>query len=98
MAEFFKTLFNPYHKAWLDQKKKSPMQSLLSDFAHTHFESLLPNMNKPMSQDFMTWLMAVVHSHRHNKKEEAKLMGHIDFDLVRDTMYKYSKRVQEKFF
>ena len=99
MSEFFKTLFNPYHKLWLEQKKKSAMQGLLADFAQTHFGQLMAEMTVPMVQDFMSVLMAVVHSHRHNKKEESKLIdGHIDFDIVRDTMYKYSKKVQEKFF
>jgi hypothetical protein len=36
-------------------------------------------------------LMAVVHSHRHNK-EEFMTESSVDFSLVRDTMYKYSKK------
>lgn len=99
MAEFFKTLFNPYHKHWLDQKKRSSMQDLLANFANTFFGQLMNEMTKPLMQDFLSILMAVVHSHRHNKKEESKLIsGRIDFDIVRDTMYKYSKKAQEKFF
>lgn len=45
--------------------------------------------------------MAVVHSHRHNKEETSEIItnatsssddpANIDFSLVRDTMYKYSK-------
>jgi len=43
--------------------------------------------------------MSVVHSHRHNKKEETAIVKRdIDFDVVRDTMYKYSKKAQQKFF
>ena len=58
--------------------------------------------------------MAVVHSHRHNKddtrsniqslpepiaNEESSALGaNVDFTLVRDTMYKYSKQAQKRFF
>jgi len=37
-------------------------------------------------------LMVVVHSHRHNKEDDFISDTPIDFSLVRDTMYKYSKR------
>ena len=42
--------------------------------------------------------MAVVHSHRHNKEDSFLSESPIDFTLVRDTMYKYSKKAQERFF
>lgn len=43
-------------------------------------------------------LMVVVHSHRHNKDDPFIAELKIDFSLVRDTMYKYSKKAQERFF
>jgi hypothetical protein len=43
-------------------------------------------------------LMVVVHSHRHNKGEDFIKETSVDFTVVRDTMYKYSKKAQEKFF
>lgn len=42
--------------------------------------------------------MVVVHSHRHNKEDAFISEVPIDFSLVRDTMYKYSKKAQERFF
>jgi hypothetical protein len=50
--------------------------------------------------------MAVVHSHRHNKEETSEIIttsaaddqANVDFSLVRDTMYKYSKNAQKRFF
>lgn len=41
MAEFYKLLFQPFQKVWIEQKKKSAMASLLSAFAMKHFESVL---------------------------------------------------------
>lgn len=43
-------------------------------------------------------LTVVVHSHRHNKNDEFIAETKMDFSIVRDTMYKYSKKSQEKFF
>lgn len=42
----------------------------------------------------------LIHSHRHNKKEEflVKQADKLDFSVVRDTMYKYSKKAQQRFF
>ena len=46
--------------------------------------------------------MAFVYAHRHNKDDvfivETKKREYIDFTLVRDVMYKYSKRAQDRFF
>lgn len=46
-------------------------------------------------------LSLVVLSHRHNKEETVTGKNNhqeLDFSLVRDTMYKYSKKSQERFF
>ena len=47
----------------------------------------------------MEMLAMVVLSHRHNKEETiSKKEKDFDFSIVRDTMYKYSKKAQERFF
>jgi len=47
-------------------------------------------------------MMAFVYAHRHNKDDkfilETKQAGFIDFSIVRDVMYKYSKKAQDRFF
>lgn len=47
-------------------------------------------------------MIAFVYAHRHNKDDqfivEAKAKGYIDFSIVRDVMYKYSKKAQDRFF
>jgi len=55
--------------------------------------------------EFTGMLALVVLSHRHNKEESItknrshkKGANELDFTLVRDTMYKYSKKAQERFF
>lgn len=46
-------------------------------------------------------LALVVLSHRHNKEDTISKNNEkskLDFSIVRDTMYKYSKKAQDKFF
>ena len=47
-------------------------------------------------------MMAFVYAHRHNKDDqfikESKKDKYIDFSIVRDVMYCYSKKAQDKFF
>lgn len=69
MAEFFKLLFQPFQKIWIEQKKKSAMAQLLHSFAMKHFENVLTKMPSPTKAEFINMLMAVVHSHRHNKED-----------------------------
>ena len=47
-------------------------------------------------------MMAFVYAHRHNKDDvfilESRKDNYIDFSIVRDVMYSYSKKAQDKFF
>jgi len=47
-------------------------------------------------------MIAFVYAHRHNKDDkfivEAQKKGYIDFSIVRDVMYRYSKKAQDRFF
>lgn len=74
------------------------MVNLLQSFAMKHFSGLLAQMNPEFQSQFITMLMVVVHSHRHNKDEAFLAEFDLDFSIVRDTMYKYSKKSQERFF
>ena len=51
---------------------------------------------------FVYSVMAIVFSHRASKGDpsivQAEAEGIIDFTVVRDVMYKYSKKAQERFF
>lgn len=48
--------------------------------------------------ELMSFMMALVNSHKHNKNVVLKNNKKLDFDTIRDTMYKYSKKSQNKFF
>jgi len=50
-----------------------------------------------MGPDFIEGVTMVVNSHRHKKGEEFVQRSRLDYGIVRDTMYKYSKQVQARF-
>eukprot|EP00347_Sterkiella_histriomuscorum_P023107 403335920 len=99
VSEYFKHLFSPYQKSWVEQRKKTCIKTLIAEFAQKYFGYIIDDLPQNFKQEFIAFLTGMVHSHRHNKKEEALITERpIDFDVIRDTMYKYSKRAQEKFF
>ena len=52
-------------------------------------------MKENQKTEFTAMLSLVVLSHRHNKEEsitKKKEKSELDFTIVRDTMYKYSKK------
>lgn len=94
MGEFYKYLFAPQQKQWLDQRKRTSMDQLLSAFIDAKYGLLISGMSKKNAQEFVGCVTMLIHSHRHNKKEEflLKQADKLDFSVVRDTMYKYSKK------
>lgn len=54
---------------WVEQKKKSSMSALLHAFAEQKFEALFNKLSDANQKEFLFMLMAVVHSHRHNKDD-----------------------------
>jgi hypothetical protein len=69
MSEFYKQMFAPFQKQWVDQKKRSSMLQLLHAFASKNFEAIFCKLNEDNQCEFLRMLMAVVHSHRHNKED-----------------------------
>ena len=103
MAEFYKQTFQPYQRLWIDQRRKTDLNQLINDYADANFGRILVHMKDWQRAEFTGMLSLVVLSHRHNKEESINKgacakKGELDFSLVRDTMYKYSKKAQERFF
>jgi hypothetical protein len=53
----------------VEQKKKSSMLGLLQNFAMQHFASIFSKLSVDHQKEFLNIVMAVVHSHRHNKED-----------------------------
>lgn len=57
-------------------------------------------MNFAQLMEFTSSILSIVLSHHHQKADIKRIVEgtSVDFKLVRDTMYKYSKKAEEKFF
>ena len=75
------------------------VKEYLKIFISTTFGDTVLNKN---GDKFIYSVMAIVFSHRASKGDpsimQAEAEGIIDFSVVRDVMYKYSKKAQERFF
>lgn len=98
MGEFFKCLFQPYHKIWLNQGRQTQaLANILKSFTSLYFGNLLSKLPPNVSEEFICNLLMLVHSHRHNKEESLFEENQADFSIVRDPMYKYSKKAEDRF-
>lgn len=60
--------------------------------------TLLASLPVAQRSAFTEMLKLVVFSHRHNKNDAFLANLAVDFGVVREPMYKYSKVAQERFF
>eukprot|EP00347_Sterkiella_histriomuscorum_P014053 403362339 len=124
MSEYFKQLFHPIQKPWADKRKKSSILPFLTTFAEKYFGDVILEMSTDFRQQFLGYLMGLVHSHRHNKNSQKRGGEHldllnielsnslnqnnendeiqfggfdIDYEIIRDTMYRYSKKAKDRF-
>ena len=51
-----------------------------------------------MSTRYLDMVKMLIFCHRYTKKEDYLLNSPVDFDVVRDPMYLYSQRSQDRFF
>ena len=98
MTLYFKMVFKPYFEAWKSERKKSPVSVCLSEFTVTNFPGLLESLPDALKTEFLELLKLLVFSHRHNKNDAFLKDPLVDFTVVREPMYKYSKTAQETFF
>lgn len=57
-------------------------------------------MNTTQILQFTSAVLSIVLSHHFQKEDIKKMVAgtSVDFQMVRDTMYKYSKKAEERFF
>lgn len=91
-----------------NKERRNQAQDKKDDFAGQ--QAPLPGMvigseaDTPMDTEqllqFTSSILSIVLSHHHQKADIKRIVEgtSVDFKLVRDTMYKYSKKAEEKFF
>jgi len=73
------------------------MHCILKSFMERHFAKICSKLGTRDTEQFKSYLTVLVHSHRHNKNEEFLADENLDFNTIRDVMYKYSKKAQQTF-
>lgn len=99
MSLFYKIEFKPYFDRWKKEKKASKEIGVyLAEYTRRTFPGLIESMGPKELDEFIELLKLLVFSHRHNKNDPFLSNPIVDFTVVRDPMYKYSKIVQDRFF
>jgi len=98
MSNYFKTQYKPFYEQWKSHKKNSSVLPSLVDFVNSEFKDLLPCLAEKARIEFIDLVKLLVFSHRHNKNDECLKNPLIDFSIVREPMYKYSRHAQDRFF
>lgn len=65
-------------------------------------QRFLDEIDENLKEQIRYKMISMIYSHRHEKDDkfiqEIKQEGHsLDFDIIRDVMYKYSKKAQDSF-
>ena len=98
MTLYFKTKYKPFYEQWKSSKKQVSVLASLKEFINSEFKGLLASMKAEAAFEFTELMKLLVFAHRHNKNDEFLKDRLIDFDIVREPMYKYSRNAQDKFF
>ena len=98
MTLYYKTQYKPFFDQWKSQKKSGSVMPSLIEFVNNEFPGLLASASEKASFEFVELVKLLVFSHRHNKSDDYLKNPLIDFSIVREPMYKYSRHAQDKFF
>ena len=60
-------------------------------FANAEFPDLLTTLSEKAKFEFIELIKLLVFSHRHNKNDDYLKDPLIDFSIIREPMYKYSR-------
>ena len=98
-SEYYKNLFARANYSWQrkrgNKKKKTPMMTLIREFAESEFGDLISKLTESQWNKFRTTLFTILFSHRY-KKDDEFLKG-IDFTQVRSVLYHYTTEARVDF-
>lgn len=75
---------------------KDQMDEIVTDFLATTFGQTINEISDDNELHYHA--IMVLFSHRYTKNDKFIVEQNIDFDIVRDVMYKYSKKAQDRYF
>lgn len=97
MALFYRTLYKPFQDTKAHRTAAQVTNSIQRCFQKC-LPGLMEALPSPQERQTLTDLFKMmVYCHRHNKEDSYLKQVPIDFQIVRDPMYKYSRAAQERF-
>jgi hypothetical protein len=92
MTVYFKATFKPYDDLCRSKRNKQPIMELIVKYLNDEQPGLLETLPSQAERDhFCELLKMLLFCHRHQKKDQCLLKPPIDFAIVREPMYKYSR-------
>ena len=103
MNEFYKTEYQKYYngkpelaKVNLTAVPKDRMDKIVAGFVDLKYGPILSQLDDMQTNMLLQSMMAFVYAHRHNKDDlflvQTRQENYIDFSVLRDCMYHYSKK------
>lgn len=71
------------------------MEQVVLDFLNFTFG---PDISAVQAEELGQHAMMILFSHRYTKNDLFITQSNIEFDIIRDVMYKYSKKAQDRYF
>ena len=94
MTTYYKTIFKPYLSDCEGLKKNSDVLEVVRQFSQKFLPGLLTQLeevDKQISIRYLNMLKMLIFCHRHQKTDNYIQKTPVDFSVVRDPMYLYSK-------
>lgn len=99
MTAYYKQGFQPYFDNWKAVKSEPSVIPSLITYANKEFPGLLNKLGTEKAKsEFIQLLKLLVFAHRHAKNDDHLIDRLVEFTIVRDPMYKYSREAQKTFF
>jgi|TARA_B110000305_G_C19273194_1_gene555541 hypothetical protein len=103
--EYFRTLDPDLQKQSLTSISRGEIEMAVSGYIDKMFgPSLMSSdvLNKGQKSKMIQSMITFVYAHRHNKEDlflvDIKKERYLDFSILRDCMYHYSRKAQDRFF
>ena len=92
LSVYFKNRFAKINVSWqrkrVNKKKKTPMHTLIREFALQEFGPIVERLNDSQWVSFRNTLYSILFSHRYKKSDD--FLEGVDFQLIRGVLYSYT--------
>ena len=98
-SEYFKNKFASSNYSWQrkrgNKKKKTPMMTLIKDFAQQEFGEIVTQFSEEQWLNFRKSLLTILFSHRYKKNDD--FLKDLEFTQIRNVLYHYTTEARIEF-